>query len=133
MSSINSNSMSQRARTTLSSVMLNRWVHALLYVGHSIHATKNCMKVKALLLQRISYIENSLQRGMDHLYKEGLNAKNADIIANCLRTYAAIDRQIATAFFCLRLLSLSYLHRVKEAEMLYRVQSVRPFMEKVCL
>ncbi len=42
--------------------------------------------------QRISFIENSLQRGMEHLYKEGLNTKNADIVANCLRTYAAIDR-----------------------------------------
>jgi hypothetical protein len=48
---------------------------------------------------------------MEHLYKEGLNTKNTDIIANCLRTYAAIDR-------------------VGEAEMLYRVHSARPFLEK---
>lgn len=61
--------------------------------------------------KRISFIENSLQRGMEHLYKEGLNTKNADIVANCLRTYAAIDR-------------------VSEAEMLYRVHSARPFLEK---
>lgn len=62
--------------------------------------------------QRIGFIENSLQRGMEHLYREGLATKNVDIVANCLRTYAAIDR-------------------VSEAEMLYRVQFVRPAMAKV--
>jgi len=64
--------------------------------------------------KRIDFIENSLQKGMEHLYKEGLNTKNADIIANCLRTYSAIDR-------------------VKEAERMFRVHIVHPFMVRVRL
>lgn len=49
---------------------------------------------------------------MEHLYKEGLKTKNADIVANCLRTYSAIDR-------------------VKEAEFMFRVHIVQPFLDKV--
>ncbi|KAL6064293.1 Conserved oligomeric Golgi complex subunit 2 [Balamuthia mandrillaris] len=64
------------------------------------------------LSKRIFFIENSLQEGMQRLFTEGLSSKNEDIVANCLRTYAAIDR-------------------VKEAEELYRKHVVEPFVQKV--
>jgi len=61
--------------------------------------------------KRITFIENSLQREMEQLYKEGLRTRNLDIISNCLRTYAAIDR-------------------VQEAEHVYRIQFVRPALQQ---
>eukprot|EP01114_Cavostelium_apophysatum_P023937 TRINITY_DN9192_c0_g1_i1.p1 TRINITY_DN9192_c0_g1~~TRINITY_DN9192_c0_g1_i1.p1 ORF type:complete len:750 (+),score=180.22 TRINITY_DN9192_c0_g1_i1:104-2353(+) len=61
---------------------------------------------------RISFIENSLQNGLERLFREGLNSKNPAIISNCLRTYAAIDK-------------------ISHAESLYRKWVVAPFAQKV--
>jgi len=61
---------------------------------------------------RIIYIENTLQTGLERLFKEGLTTKNDNIVDNCLRTYAAIDK-------------------MSEAENLYRKWFLQPFTSKI--
>src|SRR5688500_18597596 len=63
-------------------------------------------------LQRITYIEKTLQTGLERLFKEGLTNKNDNIISNCLRTYAAIDK-------------------LSEPEYLYRKWFVSPVTQKI--
>jgi len=65
-----------------------------------------------LSLQRIKFIENSLQSGLERLYQEGLQTKNVEVITTCLRTYSAIER-------------------ASEAENIFRTTVVHPFMAKV--
>ena len=61
---------------------------------------------------RIAFIENNLKNGLERLFHQGLQSKNLNIISNCLRTYAAIDK-------------------VNEAENLFRQWVVLPLATKV--
>ena len=65
-----------------------------------------------LYLQRIANITTTLQYSLEGSFLEGLDTKNMDILKQCLRTYALIDK-------------------IRDAEMLYRQHIVKPFMEEV--
>eukprot|EP01102_Stenamoeba_stenopodia_P000504 TRINITY_DN10491_c0_g1_i1.p1 TRINITY_DN10491_c0_g1~~TRINITY_DN10491_c0_g1_i1.p1 ORF type:complete len:777 (-),score=153.84 TRINITY_DN10491_c0_g1_i1:104-2434(-) len=72
---------------------------------------KDFLFVKNMEL-RISFIETLLKEGLERLFREGLLNKNIDIVANCLRTYAAINKET-------------------EAESLFRTFVVRPYFDKI--
>lgn len=61
---------------------------------------------------RIANITTTLQYSLEGSFLEGLNTGNADILRQCLRTYALIDK-------------------IRDAENLFRQHIVRPYMEEV--
>lgn len=61
---------------------------------------------------RISNIRTTLQYSLEGSFREGLDTSNADILRQCLRTYALIDK-------------------IRDAENLFRQHIVRPYMEEV--
>ena len=66
-----------------------------------------------LLLQRIAGITMTLQYGLEASFREGLSTGNADVLRECLRTYATIDK-------------------TRDAEALFRSCVVKPYMDEVC-
>ncbi|KAL4237416.1 Conserved oligomeric Golgi complex subunit 2 [Mactra antiquata] len=61
---------------------------------------------------RISNITTTLQYSLEGSFLEGLDTGNVDILRQCLRTYALIDK-------------------IKDAETLYKQHIVKPYMEEV--
>ncbi|XP_019631010.1 PREDICTED: conserved oligomeric Golgi complex subunit 2-like [Branchiostoma belcheri] len=61
---------------------------------------------------RIAAITTTLQHSLETSFLEGLRTSNRDILRQCLRTYATIDK-------------------IKDAEALFRQTIVKPFMEEV--
>lgn len=61
---------------------------------------------------RIASITSTLQYSLEGSFLEGLDHNNTDILRQCLRTYALIDK-------------------IKDAESLFRKHVVRPFMEEI--
>lgn len=61
---------------------------------------------------RITHITTTLQFSLEGSFLEGLDAGNVDILKQCLRTYALIDK-------------------IRDAETLYRQHIVKPYMEEV--
>ncbi|XP_035693427.1 conserved oligomeric Golgi complex subunit 2-like isoform X1 [Branchiostoma floridae] len=61
---------------------------------------------------RIAAITTTLQHSLETSFLEGLRTSNRDILRQCLRTYATIDK-------------------IKDAEALFRQTIVRPYMEEV--
>eukprot|EP00106_Octopus_bimaculoides_P001032 XP_014768474.1 PREDICTED: conserved oligomeric Golgi complex subunit 2-like [Octopus bimaculoides] len=61
---------------------------------------------------RIASITSTLQYSLEGSFLEGLDNNNVDILRQCLRTYALIDK-------------------IKDAEALFRKHVARPFMEEV--
>ncbi|KAH3850726.1 conserved oligomeric Golgi complex subunit 2-like [Dreissena polymorpha] len=61
---------------------------------------------------RISNITTTLQYSLEGSFLEGLDSCNVDMLRQCLRTYALIDK-------------------IRDAENLYRQHIVRPYMEEV--
>ncbi|XP_013396594.1 conserved oligomeric Golgi complex subunit 2-like [Lingula anatina] len=61
---------------------------------------------------RISAITTTLQFSLEGSFREGLERKNPEILRQCLRTYATIDK-------------------MKDAEQLFRQYTVKPYMEEV--
>ena len=61
---------------------------------------------------RITSITTTLQYSLEGHFVEGLEDGNVEILQQCLRTYALIDK-------------------IKDAENLFRINVVRPYMEKV--
>ncbi|XP_076099685.1 conserved oligomeric Golgi complex subunit 2-like [Mytilus galloprovincialis] len=61
---------------------------------------------------RITTITTTLQYSLEGHFVEGLENGNVEILQQCLRTYALIDK-------------------IKDAENLFRINVVRPYMEKV--
>lgn len=53
-----------------------------------------------------------MEKALERLFKEGLFSKNLNIISNCLRTFAAIDK-------------------VPQAEAMFRNWFVKPFAQQV--
>lgn len=64
------------------------------------------------LADRISRIETTMQEGLEALFCDGLENSDSDVISNCLRTYAAIDR-------------------ITDVEKLFLVKKVDPFLQSV--
>lgn len=65
------------------------------------------------MAERISRIETTMQEGLEALFCDGLENSDVDVISNCLRTYAAIDR-------------------IADVEKLFLSKKVNPFLENVC-
>jgi hypothetical protein len=65
-----------------------------------------------LCFQRIANITSTLQFSLEGLFLQGLETSNMDILRQCLRTYATIDK-------------------MRNAENLFRKHVVAPFMEEV--
>ena len=61
---------------------------------------------------RIANITTTLQYSLEGSFLEGLDTGNADILRQCLRTYALIDK-------------------IRDAENLFRKHIVKPYMEEV--
>jgi len=55
----------------------------------------------------------TLQYGLEASFREGLSSGNADVLRECLRTYATIDK-------------------TRDAEALFRSCIVKPYMDEVC-
>lgn len=67
---------------------------------------------KLIYFQRIASITTTLQFSLEGSFLRGLDSGNVDILRQCLRTYALIDK-------------------MKDAESLYRQHIVKPYMEQV--
>ena len=65
-----------------------------------------------MFLQRIATITSSLQYNLEGSFVEGLEARQVDVLRQCLRTYATIDK-------------------TKDAENLFRQHVVKEYMEEV--
>lgn len=65
-----------------------------------------------VFFQRITTITTTLQYSLEGHFVDGLENGNMEILQQCLRTYALIDK-------------------IKDAENLFRINVVRPYMEKV--
>ena len=63
-------------------------------------------------IQRVMAITTTLQYSLEGSFKEGLETNNTDILCQCLRTYATIDK-------------------MRDAENLFRQYVVQPHMEEV--
>jgi len=63
-------------------------------------------------MQRIAGITMTLQYGLEASFREGLSSGNADVLRECLRTYATIDK-------------------TRDAEALCRSFVVKPYMDEV--
>ncbi|XP_077993852.1 conserved oligomeric Golgi complex subunit 2-like [Glandiceps talaboti] len=61
---------------------------------------------------RIAVITTTLQMNLERSFEEGLETGNLEVLRQCLRTYATIDK-------------------TKDAEMLFRQLVVKPFMDEV--
>ena len=68
--------------------------------------------VAHIVFQRIANIRTTLQYSLEGSFLEGLDTANADILRQCLRTYALIDK-------------------IRDAENLFRQHIVKPYMEEV--
>lgn len=62
--------------------------------------------------QRIANITTTLQFSLEGSFREGLETNNVEILQQCLRTYATIDK-------------------MRDAENLFRLIIVKPYMEEV--
>ncbi len=56
----------------------------------------------------------TLQHSLERSFEESLELGQADVLRQCLRTYATIDK-------------------MRDAEALFRKIAVKPYMDKVCL
>ena len=65
-------------------------------------------------LQRIANITSTLQYSLEGLFREGLDNGQVDVLRQCLRTYATIDK-------------------MRDAENLFRQHVVKPYVEEVSL
>ena len=74
-------------------------------------ADVNC---KYHTFQRISNITSTLQYSLEGLFREGLDNGQVDVLRQCLRTYATIDK-------------------MRDAENLFRQHVVKPYVEEVCI
>ena len=70
-----------------------------------------CSIIRNLLFQRIANITTTLQFSLEGSFREGLENDQADILQQCLRTYATIDK-------------------MRDAEGLFRQIIVKPYMEE---
>ena len=62
--------------------------------------------------QRIAAITVTLQHSLEKSFQEGLETGQTDILKQCLRTYATIDK-------------------MRDVEALFRKIAVKPYMEEV--
>lgn len=62
--------------------------------------------------QRIANITTTLQYSLEDSFLDGLETGNVEILRQCLRTYALIDK-------------------IKDAENLFRHNVVKPYMDEV--
>ena len=65
-----------------------------------------------LFLQRIAAITVTLQHSLERSFEESLETGQADVLRQCLRTYATIDK-------------------MRDAEALFRKIAVKPYMDEV--